>query len=354
VSGADELRTVRRSAGLFALAGRGLVTVSGEDRARWLNGMVSNDVEALEPGPERSGCYAALLTPQGRIVADLHVMLREDAYWLETARAAVPGALEAMERLIIADDVTVEDRSDDWQRIALEGPRAPALLEAAAGRALPLADDCVGDVQIGGAPVAVAAFGFTGEPARQLFAPAARGDAVAAALREAAARAGIALAEPGDEAFEILRIEAGTPLYGSELALDTLPDEARIERAVSTRKGCYTGQEVVARLRSRGGVKHRLVGLRPAAGGATLPDAGATIARPARAGAGGSGGRRTGELTSRCVSPDLGPIALGFVHRDDAAAGTALVADGVELEVAELPFGVVDPADAPDVLPPSE
>ena len=125
----------------------------------------------------------------------------------------------------------------------------------------------------------------------------------------------------------MMRIEAGIPAFGVELAEDTLPDEARIEHAISVTKGCYTGQEVIARLRSRGGVKHKLVGLR----GQGFPAPGARIERP--------DGKRTGELTSTASSELAGgEIALGFVHRDDAEPGTHLVCEGRDIVVNELPF----------------
>ena len=125
----------------------------------------------------------------------------------------------------------------------------------------------------------------------------------------------------------MLRIEAGIPALVLELAEDTLPDEARIGHAISETKGCFTGQEVIARLRSHGGVKHRLVGLR----GQSLPEPGARIERLE--------GRATGELTSRCSSELAGgEIALGFVHRDDAEPGTRLRCGGREVVVSDLPF----------------
>jgi aminomethyltransferase len=301
---------------------RGSIVVTGEDRERWLGGMVSSDVAALSDAPERSGCYATLLTPQGRIVSDLHVLRRGEAYWLETRRDTVAHVIERLERYVIADDVTLRDASDDHDRLALEGARASAVLEAALGRALRVAAHCVEDVELAGHAVAVAAFGWSGEQAYQLFVPRGAGASVAAALR---AVDGVV---DGDAALlEVMRIEAGIPALGVELGEDTLPDEARIGHAISDRKGCYTGQEVIARLRSRGGVKHLLVGLR----GRDLPAPGARIER--------ADGGRTGELTSRAISELAGgEIALGFVRRDDAEPGTRLRCENRELVVTSLPF----------------
>jgi folate-binding protein YgfZ len=312
----------RAAAVLFDMSERGAIAVTGDDCERWLGGMVSNDVAALSDDPARSGCYAALLTPQGRIVSDLHVLRRGDAYWLETRRDAVARVIERLERYVIADDVTLRDASDDHDRLALEGARAREVLAAAVGRELAVAPQCVEDVEIAGHAVAVAAFGWSGEDAYQLFVPRGGGDDVARMLRD-----GHGAIEGSAQLLEVMRIESGVPALGVELAEDTLPDEARIGHAISERKGCYTGQEVIARLRSRGGVKHRLVGLR----GRGLPAPGARIER--------DDGRRTGELTSRATSELAGgEIALGFVGRDDAEPGTRLRCEGCELVVASLPF----------------
>jgi folate-binding protein YgfZ len=341
VSTLDEVLAVRRGAGLFRLGGRGLLRVEGGDRVRWLDGMVTNDVASLAPGPERSGCYAALLTRQGRIVADFHVLLRDTCLWLETAREAVATAMQTLERFIIADDVSLHDASAEVERLGLEGPAAGALLAAALGRELPLAEDACASIELAGVPVVVAAFGWSGAPARQLFAPAGAGERVAAALLAAGPPHG--LVEAGAEALEVLRVEAGVPRLFAELGPDVLPAEARLVRAVSTTKGCYTGQEVVARMASRGRVGHLLVGLRldvaegdaargrePGAGRAgSLPAAGAELR---------IGDSVVGELTSACLSPSEGAIALGFVRAARAEPGTRVSVGDREGRIAQLPF----------------
>jgi aminomethyltransferase len=304
------------------MGSRGLIVVSGADRERWLGGMVSNDVAILTDDPGGSGCYAALLTPQGRVVADLHVLRRDEVYWLELRRDAVVPVIERLERYVIADDVELRDASGEHSRFALEGARAREVLDALVGSPLAVAAHCIEDIEIDAEALAVAAYGSSGEAAFQLFVPGGAGDRLAARLRAAS---GVVVGSA--ELLEVMRVEAGIPELGVELAEDTLPDEARIGHAISDTKGCYTGQEVIARLRSRGGVKHLLVGLR----GDDLAAPGARIER--------ANGKRTGELTSRARSELVGgEIALGFVHRDDAAAGTRLVCEGREIVVAELPF----------------
>ncbi len=325
-----EATVVREAAGLFTLAGRAVLEVSGGDRVRWLNGMITNDVAALAPGARASGCYAALLTPKGRIVTDLHVCLRTDAIWLELPATRLPAALERLSKLIIADDVRLVDRSQELARFALEGPRARAVLADALGPHQASVLDALGpdgcaDVQIAGTPAVVAAYGLTGEPGFQLFVPAAGSEAARDRLTTAGVRHG--LVAGGAEALEILRVESGLPIAGAELTEDVLPPEAHLERAISYTKGCYTGQEIIARLRSRGQVAHLLVGIVPEG-----PD-------PLQRGqAIHAGGEAIGEITSAVVSPIAGPIALGFVRRAHAAPGTAVTVDGREARVAALPF----------------
>ncbi len=333
MSDADDALAVRRGAGLFAMETRGLLEITGGDRVRWRNGMVSNDVEALEPGPARSGCYATLLSRKGRIVTDLHVLLRPEAYWLELSRDVVSEITSTLEKFIVADDVELADRSADTDRLGLEGPAARAILGAAADApaACPdLAPAACADLRIGGVDAVVAAFGWSGETAYQILAPAGGGDAVAACLEEAAEPG--ALRRTSEAVLEILRVEAGIPRLGAELSDDVLPDEARLEAAISTTKGCYTGQEIVARLDSRGHVNHRLVGLRFDGDAPPEPDAELAL----------EDGKVVGEVTSSCLS-SLGPIGLGYARLPHDAPGSVLRCGSQTARVAALPLVSADP-----------
>lgn len=327
----DALRAARTGAAIFPLASRALLAVSGADRVRFLQGQLSNDVAGLDPAGPRSGCYALVLTPQGRIVADLHVLARPGELWLETAAARAAAVAARLEKYVIADDVRIADRGAGWARFAIEGPRARALLAAAApGAALELLPDAWAPLRIAGAEALVAAFGWSGEPALQLFVPRAAEEAAREALRAAGAATGAAWGDPA--ALEILRIEAGVPAAGAELGEEVLPAEARlVERAVSFTKGCYTGQEVVARMHSRARVGHLLVGLllAPEAPDAALPAPGAALLH---------GGAKVGELTSVARSPAAGAIALGYLRAAHAGPGTELACDGGRARVAVLPF----------------
>lgn len=316
---------LRRGVGLFRLRDRAVLAVRGADRVRWLDGMLSNDVSSLAPGSSRSGCYALLLSPQGRILADFHVLLRGEELWLETARAGFDAIRARLERFIVADDVTLVDRSDELVRFALEGAGAEALLTRALGRAPALAPESGADFELGGQPVCVAAFGWSGAPAFQLFVSPQAEALVLATLRASAGPHG--LPEGDAEVLEILRIEAGVPALHRELDEQVLPPETNLmSRAVSLTKGCYTGQEIVARLVSRGAESHRLVGLRFAAG---LPGPDAEIRAE---------GQRIGEVTSSCRSAEAGPIGLGFVRRPWDAPGTQVEVEGCTARVASLPL----------------
>ena len=320
----EQARAVRRGAGLFAPSERALLEVVGGDRVRWLQGQITNDVAKLAEG---QGCYALLLTVKGRIVADLHVLARGDRFWLETGSAAREAVRERLERYIVADDVALADASERYARLALEGPAAARILSAAAGGAAPPPPEGACDLELAGRPAPVWAFGFTGLSAFQLLlAPEAVPETRAALL--AAGRAH-GLVEACADAREILRVESGVPALGSELHGEVFPAEARLERAVSFAKGCYTGQEIVERIRSRGNVNYHLVGLRfagepPAPGSELRAD----------------DGRRVGEVTSVARSPEAGAIGLGYLRRELETPGNELRSAAGAARVAPLPFVV--------------
>ncbi len=326
MSTVEIVAATRSAAGLFEMVSRGLIEVRGEDRVRWLDGMISGDVEALVEAESGSGCYATLLTHRGAIVADLHVARIGDVFLLESLRTEIPHILEVLNGFIIADDVELFDRSEENFVLGLEGPVAPAILDAAlAGSAsLPTAENWC-EAEIANRSVLVGAFGFSGEAGYQLhFEPGARGEIEAALDAAAGARSIVR----GDlAALEILRIEAGIPALGRELDEEVLPPEARLERAIAPDKGCYVGQEIVARLRARGQVNHLLVGLKLDA--KKLPAEGAELSVD---------GRKTGEMTSLAQSPSVGLIALGYVRREHAEPGTRVEFEAGHASVVELPF----------------
>jgi folate-binding protein YgfZ len=329
MSPGDIVSRTREGVGLFDMAHRGLLEVRGADRVRWLDGMISGDVEALERAAPGAGCYAVLLTNRGAIIADLHVARFEERYLLESLRGEMPRIVETLERYVIADDVVLTDRSAEFASLGLEGPSASAVLEMATkGQIADLEPEQWAESTIGGRDVLVAGFGFSGECGFQIRMKPGDREAVEEALAAAAKGDEADGLVRGDfEALEILRTEAGLPALGSELNEEVLPPEARLERAISTSKGCYVGQEIVARLRARGQVNHLLVGLRLES--PTLPVVGTKLMAE---------GRVTGEVTSVALSPTEGPIALGFVRREHAETGTQIEFEGGRASIAALPF----------------
>lgn len=302
--------------------------------------MLTRDIAKLAAG---QAAYALALTRQGRVVSDLFVLAFEQHFWLDLPAAAEAETIAHLQRFIVADDVSLEGAgANAWQRFTLEGPGAEAALRQsfasppAAGRVA----NCAA-LELDGAQMWLAGYGFTGQPAWQIFAPPGVADALRAKLCAAAG-----VVEVNAAALECLRIENGVPRFGAELDGSVLPAEARLERAISTDKGCYTGQEVVARMQSRGRVGHLLVGLRFAP--PAQADAAALCRRLADAELQREGAA-VGAVTSVAVSPQHGVIALGFVRAAHAEPGTALcaappgadAADAAELraEVAALPFG---------------
>ena len=312
------------AARLFSLPERGVLQVTGGDRVRWLDGMLTNDVRSLAAAGPRSGCHALALTREGRIVAELHVLARAEALLLETEREATSELALHLARFVVADDVTVRDASGDWERLALEGPGAPEALAAALGAPLALEPDAWAEASLAGLRVLAAAYSLSGLGGRQLLVPEGEGGAVRAALLEAGRSLGVAPGTPAE--LEVLRVEQGVPRQGRELTKDVLPAEARLERAVSETKGCFTGQEVVTRMRSRGRVSHLLVGLRFAG---ALPAPGSELL---------AGERSVGSVTSAVLSPRLGAIGLGFVRQGEAEPGNLLRTGEAEARVAALPF----------------
>lgn len=330
MSPGEIVSAIRNGVGLFDMTHRGLIEVRGGDRVRWLDGMISCDIAALERDALGSGCYAVLLTIRGAIVADLHVARFENRYLLESLCSEIPRIRETLERYVVADDVVLEDRSEDFVTLGLEGPASPAVLESATrGEVVRLEAEHWAESTIADRTVLIANFGFSGERGYQIRMQPDDREKVEVALTDAAESG--ELVRGSREALEILRVEAGLPALCAELDEEVLPPEARLERAISVTKGCYVGQEIVARLRAHGQVQHLLVGLRlvPNPASSSIPVVGAELVVE---------GRVTGELTSVAVSPTEGPIALGYVRREHAETGTEIEIGENRARVAGLPF----------------
>ncbi len=307
----SDYRLLREGAGMLDVGARGHVRVTGPQAREYLQGQVTNDVLALEPG---QGCYAALLNPKGRLLTDMRLLVREsDDVWLDCEEGALEALLENLRMYKIGRDVEVSDVSSERSILALIGPAAADQ----AGLERPAVEHSSIEVEVGGARVVA----VTTALGVDLMTAAKEAGSVRSALADSGVQA------VGAEAAEVLRIESGTPRYGVDMTTDNLPGEVGLDRsAVSFTKGCYVGQEPVARMYHRGHPNRHLRGVR--------------LARPASmASSLFYGEREVGSITSACVSPALGPIALAIVRREVEPGATVGVGEGREpAAVVELPF----------------
>jgi tRNA-modifying protein YgfZ len=296
-----EYELLTDAAGLLDRSERAKFVVRGGEAVAFLQGQVSNDVESLAPG---SGCYATILTHKGKLRADLRILRGEDFLWLDTEAIGHDVLRHMLATYTLGRDVRWEDLTEDHAILSLIGPGADGL----AGEAPPRAEHSFTDSGAG------------------LWVRTDLGlDVLCGRRRADELRADLGVEEVSEEAAECLRIESGRPRLGIDMDAETMPQEAGINaRAVDFEKGCYVGQETVARLHWRGKPNRHLRGLR--------------LSEPVE--------RRTdillgdkvvGRVSSTCVSPRFGPIALGLVRRE-ASPGDTVRVGAAEAEVVELPF----------------
>jgi len=324
----DEYAAVRSTVGLIDLSHRGLLQFTGPDRLSFLQGMLSNDLRALKPF---DGQYATILTQQGKVVADVRVLCSLNSFYLDCWENLKDKVVEHLNRYLVADDVEIADRSEEYTFISLQGPNSEKLLRTLVPNAeLPAQAKQHAMIDVDGAAVCVVRENRYHQPEFDLIVPLPKIFDVAEKLT--AADKQNAAAWIGEQAQNILRIEAGIPRYGVDFDEDNLLLEVGIDDSVSFTKGCYLGQEVVERIRSRGHVNKKLCGLLiegqwPAAAGDLIQAA----------------EKEVGKITSSIVSPSLGrPIALGYVMKDYWEPGIELTVrrNGTEMRasVTKLPF----------------
>ena len=269
---------------------RGLLELRGADRKTFLQGMVSNDVSALRPG---QGCHAALLDSTGHILADLRIHAFPDFFLLETDPSCLPTLTATLDKLLIMEDVQLANVTDQWATLTVLGKETPDF------------SDLPGEVR----PISY----LIGPGLDLWLSPSDR----ASALENFISAGAILL---GDEGWETLRVEAGLPAWGRELTPAVLLPEAGMDDAISYSKGCYVGQEIVARLHARGHANRALRHLVLDAD-APVPPPGATLHVPED---GLEPGREIGRVTSAVASPKRGGrvLALGYVRKEYWADGT--------------------------------
>lgn len=323
----EEVVAVRQAAGLVDRAWRATVEVRGRDRVSFLQSMLSNDIKALQAG---QGCEGAFLTPMGKIVAFLRVHALADRLYLELDDDIKPGALGALEKLLISERVEFRDAASEWAILSLEGPRAPEILQALGITTLPDLPSSHVECALADLSIRVVRAGETGEVGFDLWASSASAPVLWQRLLNVGGPLG--LRPVGLSALNTLRVEAGRPWYGLDATEETLLLEVPSEQMVSFTKGCYVGQEVVARITYRGHVNRKLAGL--VLPDATIPETGAKVR---------AGGQEIGVITSPVYSPSLKRgIALAFLRREWLEPGTSVEIQSktatLSGEVATLPF----------------
>jgi folate-binding protein YgfZ len=303
-------RTATEASGLLDRSERGKLALAGREAKSFLQGQVTNDVEALTPG---EGCYAAFLTPKGKMLGDLRILDAGDELLLDTERVALQELFNMIRRFSIGFDVELHKRTLESGLLSLLGPESEAVA-GGGGFGLGEPEHSNSAVTVGG----IEARAIRTDLGIDLLCDAADVDGLRAALGVTAVSEAVA---------ECLRVESGRPRYGVDLDDTVIPQEAGLnERAVSFTKGCYVGQETVARLHYRGKPNRHLRGLRLGADAAATGDE-LTFE-----------GRAVGRVGSVAVSPRFGPIALALVRREAPVGSVVAVGDGAQGEVVELPF----------------
>lgn len=312
---AAEHAAVRHAVGLSDLSHRGKLRVTGDDRIKWLQSIISNDILPLQPG---QGRYSSFLTHKGKMLGYFRLYIQPDAVWIEDVGEVGDATFQALRKfLLYGTKAKMDNCLESWGLLLVSGPKAAELIAAAFGtdvRSLGLLNQI--PATIGGHPALIIRTEETGEQDFELLLPA---DGVTAAWEQLmTAGTPFGIKAVGAAARDILRIEAGLPKAGPDLNEEIVPPEANLEgKAFSLSKGCYPGQEVVARMDTYGNVRRHLVGL--VVQDQAVPPKGSKLF---------SGDREVGWISSAVFSPQQQAVlAFGFPLRDFSSPGTALTVE---------------------------
>src|SRR5271165_6681796 len=317
---ASEFRALLEGCGLFDMSWQAKLVLTGEDRVRWLNGMVTNNIRDLAVG---HGVYNFVLTAQGRIVGDLVAYNRGDFLLVTSDRAQAAAITEIFDRYIIMDDVEVADISDKLSAVGLAGPRAAQVLQAAGIDVSQLEPGQVADLVWREMGISVARGTHPNLDAYEIWLAAEQAERVWDRLLAA----GVTLV--GSEALELYRVARGVPLYGRDFGQRDLPQETEQKHALNFSKGCYIGQEIVERIRARAILHRTFTGFLLEG---EPPQPGTKITE---------GDRNIGEITSAARVPFPSgerTIALGYLRRELAAPGTVVHLGERTATVQSIPF----------------
>ena len=317
-----EFRELTSGCAIYDLGWRAKILITGEDRVRWLNGMVTNNIKDL---PADRGNYNFVLNPQGRILGDLYAYNRGDYILIDTARSQLETLLKLFEHYIIMDDVEVSDKSSALTAIGLQGPKAVDVLKQAGIHVPDLEPMQVVDAIWNGVGISLTRMASDEFLTYEIWASTTSITQVWNGLLAAGA------SPAGSEAFENFRIMIGFPKYGTDIRERDLPQETEQEHALNFTKGCYVGQEIVERIRSRGNVHRQFHGF---VLNGELPGRGAKLE---------ADGKEVGEITSASRIPTQNgdrSVALGYIRREALERGAKITYAGGEAKPSEIPFSL--------------
>ena len=317
-----ELEALRTGCGVYDLGYRAKLQITGADRVRWLNGMVTNNIRDLAAG---QGVYAFLLNPQGHILGDLYAYNRGESIVIDTDQSQVEKILATFDHYIIMDDVEVKNISEQTTALGIAGPRAREIARAAGIEIPESAPSQIFDATCTCDCDCTRCTCVRGESIDESYElwlnPADTKKTWDALVAHGATPV-------GSEALELLRIQQGIPRYGVDIRERDLPQETEQARALNFNKGCYIGQEIVERIRSRGAVHRKFTGFVWDNGEEVAPGSKVVLSE-----------KEVGEITSaRLLGEHHRGLALGYMRREAAIPGKEVVIGGSSARVAELPF----------------
>ena len=314
----EEYWTIKKAVGLADISHLGRLRITGKDRISFLNGLLTNDISQLK---ENAGQRSALLNSKARVLADLHIYAQPDGLLIDTGESPASHVKEILDRFIITEDVLIQDSSKDLVQVTVQGPRSSQAIKEVLGAE---AQDLKQLEQKTLGPGTIIARDRTGQSGYDIILPELEAEPVWHGFLLNGGDIG--LNPVGSQALEILRLEAAYPKYSVDVDENTIVLEAGFKDAINFNKGCYLGQEVVARATHIGRVNKQLVGLEVETKDSVTPRSKLV-----------SDGREAGFITSAAFSPGLGRVAsLGYANREFAREGTR-----VNVQSGEASFSAV-------------